>query len=1020
MTDPLGTLERPQPPALEQNAVGATALSRMPWYAATLVCVGGVFAADAFTRLGFAHGTLYIAAVLLAAMTRDRRFVGWVAVLAVALTAIGVLVSPPAPPGVAFLLVAANRLVSMIAVAIVAFLAVRVLKHIQALDDSREALSASGDALRHQLLLVQAANRMAHLGGWWASVPELEITWSDETCRIHGLPPGVRPSLQGAIDHYLPEWQPRIWSAFDACVHEGRAFDEEAQLVTASGQTIWVRSIGQAVRDADGRIVRIEGALQDLSLEKHEESFDYQGRRWFRELADAMPQIVWTAGADGQIDYSSRAFHDYIGADAEGRTPAECWRHAIHPEDLERVRSTWAYSIAHGEPYRIEYRLRRADGVWRWHLSRGAPIRNGLGQLVRWYGTTTDIDEVKLLERAANQAAQQLLTTLDSIGDGFVSLDRAFRFRFVNHRAESYLQRSRDTLAGLQAFQTFPQFARTPVETALRDALRTGRTVELEQFVPGPDRWFSMRAFAGEDGLAVYFRDITRRRLAEQEARIQGERFSYVVRAVADAVWDWDLIQDTVWWSEGMQRLFGHDPAARPWPAHIHPEDRERVLRELERLVQGEASHWHGEYRFLRQDGLVARVVHRGFVIRDAQGKAVRIVGGMTDVTERALSQERLLESQRLESMGQMTGGVAHDFNNLLTVILGNAEMLSEALADSPRLRPLSEMIAGAAQRGADLTRSLLTFARRQALEPQVVDVKQLLSGLDGLLRRAVGEQVVLDLAPGDRDVSALVDPAQLEGALLNLSLNARDAMPGGGRLSIGTTAVRIGPDDELVRLGLEPGDYVRLEVRDTGTGIAPEDLPHVFEPFFTTKEKGKGTGLGLSMVYGFVKQSRGHVSIDSAAGCGTVVRLYLPRAGGPAPEVPAPAEPVRAVEGSETILLVEDDDLVRRYGSEQLASMGYRVLLASDGAEALEVLRSDAPIDLLFTDVVMPGGMSGRDLADEAQRVRPGLKVLFTSGYAEHAIVHHGRLDPGVQLLGKPYRRAELARKVRAVLDGA
>ena len=378
---------------------------------------------------------------------------------------------------------------------------------------------------------------------------------------------------------------------------------------------------------------------------------------------------------------------------------------------------------------------------------------------------------------------------------------------------------------------------------------------------------------------------------------------------------------------------------------------------------------------------------------------------------------ERLRQSQRLEAIGQLTGGVAHDFNNLLTVVMGNAELLTELNRDDARQRVLAEMITTAAQRGADLTQRLLAFARKQALAPKVVDLNALLAGLDPMLRRTLGEDIEIEMVRAAGLWPAQVDPGQLENALLNLCLNARDAMQGGGRLTLETANARLDADYAERHAEVVPGQYAMVAVTDTGGGISPADLKRVFEPFFTTKEKGKGTGLGLAMVYGFVKQSAGHVSIYSEQGQGTTVRLYLPRAtaaDGPAPDAPGEGLPKG---GRGIILLVEDDDSVRQYAATQLRFFGYTVIEAADGPSALAVIGQGGDIDLLFTDVVMPGGMNGRVLADAARQLRPGLRVLYTSGYTENAIVHHGRLDEGARLLAKPYRRRELDRAVREAL---
>ena len=388
------------------------------------------------------------------------------------------------------------------------------------------------------------------------------------------------------------------------------------------------------------------------------------------------------------------------------------------------------------------------------------------------------------------------------------------------------------------------------------------------------------------------------------------------------------------------------------------------------------------------------------------------------DMLNQRLLAQRLTESERLNAIGQLTGGVAHDFNNLLTVILGNAEALAEKLTWDRDLRQLAEMTAKAAERGAELTNRLLAFARRQPLDPKVQDINLQVAQMEGLLRRTLGEHVEIRMVCAPGLWRAMVDPGQLESAVLNLCINARDAMPDGGRLTIETANVVLDQDYAARQGEVEPGPYVLLAVSDSGVGMDGATLERAVEPFFTTKEVGKGSGLGLSMVYGFAKQSKGHIRIYSEPGHGTTVKLYLPRAADEAPadlakEIAAPPE-----KGSERVLLVEDDDLVRTHVCDHLLGLGYEVVAVANGPQALEVLLRGEHYDLLFTDVVMPGGMSGLQLAEEGRRLRPDLPVLFTSGYTENAINHQGRLEPGVQLLQKPYRRQELAAKVRQALD--
>ncbi|MDB5453121.1 MAG: hypothetical protein JWO33_1699 [Caulobacteraceae bacterium] len=395
------------------------------------------------------------------------------------------------------------------------------------------------------------------------------------------------------------------------------------------------------------------------------------------------------------------------------------------------------------------------------------------------------------------------------------------------------------------------------------------------------------------------------------------------------------------------------------------------------------------------------------------------------EIAERLKAEASLRQAQKMEAIGQLTGGVAHDFNNLLTVIMGGLDTINrqlETLPDLPalaRVRRSGDMSFRAAQRAATLTARLLAFSRRQALDPKPIDANRLTSGLADLLQRTLGEQVALETvaAPGLWPTHA--DPAELESALVNLAVNARDAMPDGGKLTIETANVFL--DEAYVAEVPEPvapGQYVMIAVTDTGAGMDAETLGRVFEPFFTTKAVGKGTGLGLSQVYGFVRQSGGHVRIYSEQGVGTTVKVYLPRHRA-ALEVDAIPAMVAAPDGGhETILVVEDHEDLRAYSTAVLRDLGYHVLEAANGRAALETLQNTRKVDLLFTDVVLPDGMDGRRLADEARKKRPDLKVLYTTGYTRNAIVHNGRLDPGVELVPKPFTYEALASKVRRILD--
>ncbi len=510
----------------------------------------------------------------------------------------------------------------------------------------------------------------------------------------------------------------------------------------------------------------------------------------------------------------------------------------------------------------------------------------------------------------------------------------------------------------------------------------------------------------------------------EQALLISEERLRCVVDASVDAVRDWDLRSNVMWWNrrEDCDIGFPEDGAETPraaWSERIHPDERDAVLSSVQAALEGREDFWQARYRFQRRDGEYSHVSDRAVILRDGEGAPMHMIGGVSDVTEQIRMEEQLNQSQRMDSIGQLTGGIAHDFNNLLTVILGNAELLQEMTRNNHSLRDLAGIISTAAQRGAELTQRLLAFARRQALEPTSVDTQAMVEDLLSVLKRLLGAEIAMEFSCATGTSPALADRPQLENALLNLCINARDAMPDGGQLSVRIRDAVLDEHHCERHPDVKPGRYVMLTVSDTGSGILPAHLPRVFEPFFTTKPMGKGTGLGLAMVYGFVKQSHGHVEIHSEPGAGTSVSLFLPFAEHPIESAGPNVNRPDTTPGRGKILLVEDDALVLKYAAGQLQLMGYEVTTASNGPEAIVLVERGLQFDLLFTDVIMPGGMTGVELAGKVRSLRPGTPVLFTSGYTENAMLQQGRIPAGTHLLSKPYRRADLALRLEQALAG-
>ena len=516
-------------------------------------------------------------------------------------------------------------------------------------------------------------------------------------------------------------------------------------------------------------------------------------------------------------------------------------------------------------------------------------------------------------------------------------------------------------------------------------------------------------------GASKVARDITERKRTETALNREIEERQRIFETSQDLILVTDGYGNFVQVSPSVKNILGFTPedmVGHSAIEFIHPDDLEKTRGEMRAARRGavkrsfEARYYHndGHEVTLNWMGTWSEPVKRHFFI----GR---------DLTEKQAAEAQLRQVQKMDSIGQLTGGVAHDFNNVLTVITGTIGILADAVADRPQLAAITKLIDDAAERGAQLTRHLLAFARKQPLQPREIDVNALALEAAKLLHPTLGEQITIKPQLTEDAWPTLVDPGQLSTAILNLALNARDAMPDGGTLVLETRNVFLDDVYASMNPDVVAGNYVMIAVSDTGSGIPSDLLERVFDPFFTTKEVGKGTGLGLSMVFGFVKQSGGHIKIYSEEGHGTSVKIYLPRSTGVHETDYEALQNVPIAGGDEKILIVEDDTLVRQYVVTQVKSLGYAALEAANAAEALIIIDADREIDLLFTDVIMPGAMNGRQLADEAARRRPDLKTLFTSGYTENAIVHHGRLDSGVLLLAKPYRKSELAKMLRTAL---
>ncbi len=707
----------------------------------------------------------------------------------------------------------------------------------------------------------------------------------------------------------------------------------------------------------------------------------------------------------------------------------------LQAAEAEDTRDGWVLQLATGGAVLVTFLLA-------WIAIRGSQqqtsqLRAAEAALIAANGML----EQKVAERTASlNATEQRFRLLSETLPSLVYMtDAGGRTLYVNPQYSEY--------SGLP-FEELTEFGWSlivhPDDVAVclsqwNDCVRSGQSCEVEYRLRRHDgvyRWFLDRSVAvrNADGVITAWigssTDIEERKIAEaailnanavleQRVAERSAELDRIFRLSADilTVGGFDHRFSAV--SPAWERVTGRpvrEALERPFTDFVHPDDVAATREAFARLAQGQAAAV--ENRLQRADGSWCWLAWRA--VPELDQALVYCV--MRDITAERDREEQLRQSQKMEVVGQLTGGVAHDFNNLLTIIMGSLELLQRGMAGAePKLIRRVEAATEAASRAAALTHRLLAFSRRQPLVPKNLDVNRLLASMSDMLHRTLGETVAVELVSGAGLWQALADANQLENAILNLAVNARDAMAGGGHLSIETQNTYLDDTYAAAHMDVPPGQYVLVAVTDTGCGMSADVREKVFEPFFTTKPPGQGTGLGLAQVYGFIKQSGGHVSIYSEPGEGTTVKLYLPRARQPAEAELLDALPMHPPVGrGETLLIVEDEPGVRLFSAEVLMELGYRVLTAETGAQALKIFDETPDIKMLFTDVVLSGGMNGRQLADQVQQARPDVLVLFTTGYTRNAIIHHGRLDDGINFIGKPFTATALGEKIARLLERA
>lgn len=854
-------------------------------------------------------------------------------------------------------------------------------------------------------------------------VIQVSNSWCEITGYTHEELASVEEWTRRAYGEGNAREKARIDSLYDLA---HRKYEGDFHIRTKAGATrIWEFSAAPLGRLPDGRRL-VMSMAQDVTERRQAEEAIQAREQEFRTLAEAMPQIVWATRPDGWNNYFNQRWVDYTGLTLE-QSYGHGWTTPFHPEDRQRAWNAWQRAMLEEATYSLECRLRRADGAYRWWLIRGVPLRNSNGQILKWLGTCTDIEDLKEAEEALRNSEAFRKRVFDASPVPIVVMDTAtLHYVDCNPAAvQVYHFGSRDEVVGKTPmdFSSTVQYDGTPSPDKVRfyveRAIAEGMVVfEWRHQHPDGELWdgeVHLMSFQSGQRQFLQFTlwDITQRKRAEEALKESEAR----LRTFSEAAFEGIAITENGIYVDANPRLaqlLGYEISeliGRPVVDFIAPEDRALVQSNLTAGVE-----LPYEIRMVRKDGAILCVEIQARQCYYS-GRRMRLTA-VHDITHRNQLQAQLLQAQKMESVGQLAGGVAHDFNNILAaMMLQLGSLRGDPSLNQETQDSLRELMTDA-QRAANLTRQLLLFSRRSVVELKVLDLNELMANLLKMVGRLIGEHITLQFDPHDSLPPVEADPGMVEQVLMNLVINARDAMPKGGRLTLGIEPIHIDAKGTGGGVESRPGQFVCLSVTDTGFGMDEAALQHIFEPFFTTKELGKGTGLGLATVYGIAAQHKGWVEVESSIGKGTTFKVYFPAT---AEAMPPSTQGARtaAIQGRETILVVEDEASVRRAVRQVLKRLGYTVLEASDGKAAMELWSEHAGhVDLLFSDMVMPGGLTGLDLAEKFRQDQPDLKVIITSGYNPEMA---GQITPTtgeIVYLQKPYQIAAMSSVLRECLD--
>ncbi|MBN2724196.1 MAG: PAS domain S-box protein [Deltaproteobacteria bacterium] len=894
--------------------------------------------------------------------------------------------------------------------------------------------------------LLTDMGQIARVGGWEIDTATMKQNWTEGTYAIHDQEEeNYNPNSDNELSRFLPGSREIIEKAFKEALEDGKSYDLEAEMITIRGNRKWVRAVCKP-DTKNGKVIALKGTLQDITQQKATE----EALRIYQEDLENSQKIAhvgsWRLDVKtNQVVWTDELYKIYGFDPTLPPPPFTEHKKLFTPKSWEKLSTALENTRNTGIPYTLELETVLEDKSTGWMWVHGEVILDANGTTIGLRGAAQDITQRKRAEEKIRESEQRFRQIYEHSAVGLAQVSLDFHIQTANPAYCNMLGYTEEELVGKHLSEiTHPEIVE---ENLHKQNLLTKGEIDHyrmeKQFIHKNGRTLHgiidaiiLRDQQGKPSYTLgSVLDISEMKQTENALRESESKLASAVSIAKLGYWELDISSRIFTFTDSFYILFrttlqemgGYQMSLEEYISRfVHPDDAHMIKEEMQKSIETTDPDFsrYVEHRIIYSDGTQGFIGVKYFIEKNTSGQTVRVYGAHQDITDRKLAEietsrleEQLQQAMKMEAVGRLAGGVAHDFNNLLTGIMGN---ISLALLDLephvPLVDTLSE-INKAADSAATLTRQLLAFSRKQIIEPKVVNLNEIISNLHKMLVRLIGEDIELETIPGKELGSVKVDRGQFEQILVNLAVNARDAMPNGGKLVIETANVEL--DDEYCSSHPQnyPGVFTMLAVSDTGHGISPEARKHLFEPFFTTKPKGFGTGLGLATTYGAVKQSNGFIEVYSEEGQGTTFKIYLPQVDGLALPAGNAGVQLEMPMGKETVLLVEDEEIVRNFAIRVLKRLGYNVLPAPDGESALIIAKEYVDrIDLLMTDVVMPG-MNGRQLADRLVKIHPNVKILFASGYTENIIVHHGVVDEDLNFIGKPYSPQTLAKKLRVVL---